>query len=323
MPRVAQPFGCALYSPLSIERVSPEIKEKTHVVLNNQMTATPLRSHARRRSRSAKKKTLNFAGLFTLVIAMTRKALICFLALFLTQIALADTIKDALDQKYKKKLLALRTPFSSGDQRFDSDGHLLSDPAHGAWLVYGAIYVEKLDLSADTLRLEGPTGDLSDIKGNGKPILITFSKPVRVEIHLLQPINSLDDAETVLGRVFFLGKDWAEHAKPEFRRAKSSTSAETIYHVGQDNTKFAKPLYTPVPDFSEKAQKAKYQATVLMTIVVDKSGNVDRIRLDRAAGMDLDDRAVERVKTWRFEPATRNGQPVAVEMPIEVSFNLY
>jgi TonB family protein len=39
--------------------------------------------------------------------------------------------------------------------------------------------------------------------------------------------------------------------------------------------------------------------------------------------MDLDDRAVEKVKTWRFEPATRDGQRVAVEMPIEVSFNLY
>jgi hypothetical protein len=37
-----------------------------------------------------------------------------------------------------------------------------------------------------------------------------------------------------------------------------------------------------------------------------------------AAGMDLDNGAVEKVKTWRFEPATRNGQRVAVEMGIEV-----
>jgi len=80
---------------------------------------------------------------------MPRKALICFLALFLIQTARAQSLNDSLDQKYKNKLLALRTPFSSVDQKFDSDGHLLSDPAHGAWLVYGGIYVEKLDLSAD------------------------------------------------------------------------------------------------------------------------------------------------------------------------------
>lgn len=254
---------------------------------------------------------------------MLRKALICLLVLFLIQTARAQNLNDALDQKYKNKLLALRTPFSSGDQKFDSDGHLLSDPARGAWLVYGGIYVEKLDLSADTLRLEGPRGALSNSQKDGKPMLVAFSKPVRIEIHLLQPINSLDDAESVLGRVFFLGKDWAEHAKPEFRLDKDSTSGETIYHAGQDHIKFPKPLQTPLPDFSEKARKAKYQATTLMTIVVDKSGNVTRIRIDRAAGMDLDDRAVERVKTWRFEPATRDGQKVAVEMPIEVSFNLY
>lgn len=200
---------------------------------------------------------------------------------------------------------------------------MLSPPAQGAWLVYGGIYVEKLDLSEDTLRLEGPRGVLSDSRKDGKPILIAFSKPVQIEIHLLQPLKSLDDAESVLGRVFYLEKDWAEHAKPEFRRAKDSTSGETIYHAGQDHTKFPRPVSTPIPEFGEKARKTKYSATALMNIVVDKSGNVTRIRIDRAAGMELDNQAVEKVKTWRFEPATRDGQKVAVEMPIEVSFNLY
>jgi len=39
--------------------------------------------------------------------------------------------------------------------------------------------------------------------------------------------------------------------------------------------------------------------------------------------MGLDDNAMQRVKTWRFDPARLNGEPVAVEMNIEVSFNLY
>jgi TonB family protein len=287
------------------------------------LSAEPLRPTGP--TKAPKKNHSNLRILFTLAIAMNRKTSFLFLAvlLFQTATAHAENIKDALDHKYKNHLLALRTPFSSGSHEFDSDGHLLSAPAQGAWLVYGGIYVEKLDLSGDTLRLEGPRGALSYSEKDGKPILIAFSKPVRIEIHLLQSLNSLDDAETVLSRVFYLGKDWAEHAKPEFRLAKDSTSGEAIYHAGQDHTKFPRPVQTPLPDFSEKARKAKYQATALMTIVVDKSGNVTRIRIDRAAGMDLDDRAVERVKTWRFEPATRDGQRVAVEMPIEVSFNLY
>jgi outer membrane biosynthesis protein TonB len=39
--------------------------------------------------------------------------------------------------------------------------------------------------------------------------------------------------------------------------------------------------------------------------------------------MGFDDNAMQGVKTWRFDAARLNGEPVAVEMHIEVSFNLY
>jgi protein TonB len=84
-----------------------------------------------------------------------------------------------------------------------------------------------------------------------------------------------------------------------------------------------RPTYTPEPEFSEQARHAKYQGTVVLYIVVDKAGKISRIRLERALGMGLDENAMEGVKRWRFNPATRNGEPVAVAMNIEVSFNLY
>jgi outer membrane biosynthesis protein TonB len=39
--------------------------------------------------------------------------------------------------------------------------------------------------------------------------------------------------------------------------------------------------------------------------------------------MGLDEKAVEKVTTWKFKPATKDGRSVAVEMSVEVSFNLY
>ncbi|MGB9120285.1 MAG: energy transducer TonB [Candidatus Angelobacter sp.] len=256
---------------------------------------------------------------------MNRKTGVLFLAALFFQAATAhaDSLKDALNQKYKNHVLALRTPFSSGDQKFDSEGRLLSAPAQGPWLTYGGIYVQKLDLSNDTLRLEGPRGAVGENKKTGKPVWAALSKPVRIEIHFLQPLNSLDDAENVLGRVFFLGNDSAEHLKPELRRADDRTSGETIYHVGKDNVLSPKVTYNREPEFSEEARKAGFQGTLILSVIVDKFGNVSRIRLERALGMGLDENAMEELKSWRFEPATRNGQPVAVEMHIEVSFNLY
>ncbi|MGZ4872378.1 MAG: energy transducer TonB [Candidatus Angelobacter sp.] len=255
---------------------------------------------------------------------MTRNALICLLALFLVQAAHAENVKDALNQRYKNHILALRSPFTPGNhQKFDSAGQPLNARPTGSWLLYGGIFVEKLDLSPDTLRLEGHRAASYDDKKNGKLMLVTYGKARRIEIHLDQPLNSLDDAQTVLNRVFFLEGDAAEHVKPEFRRADDNTPTTEIFHVGKDSTLRPQATHTPEPEFSEQARHAKYQGTVVLNIVVDQAGKISRIRLERPLGMGLDENAMEGVKKWRFKPATRNGQPVAVEMAIEVSFNLY
>jgi TonB family protein len=263
--------------------------------------------------------------LFTLVTAMNRKAGVLLLALFFSHIgpAHADSVKDALNHKFKKQVLALRSPWTHGDQKFDSAGQPVNGRPKGPWLFYGGILVQKLDLSSDALRLEGPRVVFSANKKKGKPVPIALGKAVRVEIHLDQPLKSLDEAQVVLDRVFFSEGDTLEHARPEFRRSDDSTADEEIYRVNKDDTLPPRATYTPEPEFSEAARQARFQGTVVLNVVVDKTGNVTRIRLERALGYGLDENAMEGVKTWRFQPATRNGQPVAVEMNIEYSFNLY
>jgi TonB family protein len=282
-------------------------------------------AHCRRPAReatSAKKNTQSYVSLFTLVTAMARNALICLLALFLVRAAHADSLKDALNHKYKNQILALRSPLTAGDQKFDSAGHSIDTPPNSGWLLYGGIYVEKLNLSSDTLRLEGPRAAFSDEKKNGKPVLVRFSKSQQIEIHLDKPLDSLNDADAVIGRVFLPGADAAEHAKPEFRRADDNTPDDQIYHVG-NGTSLPRPTYTPEPEFSEEARHARFQGVVVMKVVVSKTGNIVRIKLEKVLGKGLDENAMEKLKSWRFEPATRKGQPVAVEMNIEVAFHLY
>jgi len=125
-----------------------------------------------------------------------------------------------------------------------------------------------------------------------------------------------------MARIFFPRADAASRAWPEWRRADDNTPGDEIYHVG-NGTSPPRPIYTPEPEFSEEARHARFQGVVVMTVVVNKTGNIVRIKLARAVGKGLDENAMEELKTWRFEPATRKGQPVAVEMNIEVAFNLY
>ena len=84
-----------------------------------------------------------------------------------------------------------------------------------------------------------------------------------------------------------------------------------------------RPTYSPDPEFSEEARKAKYQGTCTLMIVVATDGRPTNIRVVNSLGMGLDEKAIETVRTWRFEPGLKDGHPVNVEMAVEVDFHLY
>src|SRR6185369_4062002 len=82
-------------------------------------------------------------------------------------------------------------------------------------------------------------------------------------------------------------------------------------------------LFSPDPDYSEEARKAKYQGTVVLWVVVGPDGRPRDIRVQRSLGLGLDEKAMEAVRQWKFEPARKDGQPVAVQINVEVNFRLY
>jgi len=82
-------------------------------------------------------------------------------------------------------------------------------------------------------------------------------------------------------------------------------------------------IYQPDPEYSEEARKAKYQGTCVLWLVVGPDGRPRDIKVARTLGLGLDEKAIEAVKTWKFEPAMKDGKPVAVQINVEVSFRLY
>lgn len=82
-------------------------------------------------------------------------------------------------------------------------------------------------------------------------------------------------------------------------------------------------IYDPDPEYSEEARQANYQGTVILWAVIGPDGRPRELRVARSLGMGLDEKAMEAVRNWRFEPAKKDGQPVAVQINIEVNFRLY
>lgn len=85
-----------------------------------------------------------------------------------------------------------------------------------------------------------------------------------------------------------------------------------------------KLIFSPDPEFTEEARRTKHQGVVVMTVRVGTDGRIHQPQITRSLGMGLDEKALETIKLWRFEPArTADGTPVAVYASIEVNFRLY
>ena len=82
-------------------------------------------------------------------------------------------------------------------------------------------------------------------------------------------------------------------------------------------------IYMPEPEYSKKARKAKLQGTVVLSIIINANGEVHEITVEKSLGLGLDEKAIEAVRQWRFEPAMKDGKPVAVRVHVQTSFHLY
>src|SRR5580765_7107348 len=83
------------------------------------------------------------------------------------------------------------------------------------------------------------------------------------------------------------------------------------------------PTFAPDPDDGNEARKAKYQSIVVLGGVVDTDGSFRDLCVKQAAGQGLDEKAIEAARRWKFKPADRGGEPVAVYIEMEVAFRLY
>jgi len=83
-------------------------------------------------------------------------------------------------------------------------------------------------------------------------------------------------------------------------------------------------VYCPDPSYSDPARRAKFNGSAIFQVLVSTDGRAQQISATKLVGYDLDERAFYAIKKWRFKPArARDGSPVAVIVPIEVTFRLY
>jgi len=126
--------------------------------------------------------------------------------------------------------------------------------------------------------------------------------------------------------------DWRPAARRSTRRTAiaiplllvlmtSLSFAEKIYKIGPG---IVPPMVLEKHDpvYPDQERSAKIEGTVALAIVVGTDQRVHDIKVTKSLTPGLDASAVSAVRTWRFQPGSKNGKPVSVRAKIEVNFRL-
>lgn len=104
-------------------------------------------------------------------------------------------------------------------------------------------------------------------------------------------------------------------------RAQDQTRPEAVFRPGTNGVGYPSCLYCPAPRLPTTAQQTN-RVFVALEAIIRPNGRATEIKVVKSAGSDLDQKALEAVKNWRFKPALdANGEPVPTITAIATMFD--
>jgi len=76
------------------------------------------------------------------------------------------------------------------------------------------------------------------------------------------------------------------------------------------------------PEFTDEARRARFSGGAVLGVVVGPTGGVEKMWVISPASYGLTLASLEAIAKWRFQPATKDGQAVAVQVEVETSFKI-
>lgn len=77
-----------------------------------------------------------------------------------------------------------------------------------------------------------------------------------------------------------------------------------------------------MPKYPDAAKKDHLQGKVYLNVLVDVKGRVEKVEVLKTDAQIFNDAAIAAAKEWTFQPALRNGTPVAIWVTIPFQFKL-
>ena len=77
----------------------------------------------------------------------------------------------------------------------------------------------------------------------------------------------------------------------------------------------------PILEYPSIAVRLEIQGVVLLRVLVDENAAVADVQVV-SGRRELVENAIKNVKRWKYSPATKDGVPVKVWLPVSVTFKL-
>lgn len=90
----------------------------------------------------------------------------------------------------------------------------------------------------------------------------------------------------------------------------------------EDGTEPPVPVRTVAPEVPRDFASGGSAGLVTVSMLIDEKGNVQEPNVVKSTHHELEQPALDAVRKWRFKPAKKGGNPVAVRVSIPIKFEV-
>jgi TonB family protein len=108
----------------------------------------------------------------------------------------------------------------------------------------------------------------------------------------------------------------------QMRDVQKYVEAQKLLEQQYRETRKPRVIHRVEPVYPADARDKNIKGSVVLTMVVDREGNPQDIKIWRSLYPSMDQAAIEAARQMRFEPALNDGQPVSETLLIEFYFSL-
>jgi TonB family protein len=253
----------------------------------------------------------------------------------------AQTTETEIQARLMDRPQYLRGQWSKDKLEFDEAGHLLGSSPVVSFTLAG-VDISSVKLTPKELDLHGKRLGLEFTKDMPKRVGLVVHKfpgsayPEEITIRIRTPKDG--DFTAALNAIVSenladldpaLPQCWQEFAQKNLLKEHSAstevaplTEPAGVRKLGGDVTA---PVVRkkPEPEYSPGARAMRYSGISMINFILGADGIPTKVNILHPLGLGLDERAVEAVSQSRFKPAMEGGKPVAVELNVEVNFQIF